>query len=562
MKKLIRPRHGDQSRVLSPKLLSTVLSVTLLIFMSCAGTKEAPQKTPAAKPNQVPQQTSQRNRDLAIQHFIDGSLQDLKGDYAKAVLEYQDALRFDQDAGIYYALSKDYSILGKHYLAAENGKEAIRLDPQNVTYREHLAVVYLAAHELDSALSQYREILKLDSTHTEALYGLAKLYQQRGKPLDAIVTYKKLLDEIGPSWDVLVQLTQLYDQLQRFAEAAGAYQQMLSIDPGNLDLKRRLIETYLRAGKPDSALVRLDELLDIDRLNPDIQVLVGDIYLEKNESAKALGYYNTVLNQDSVGIETKLHICEAMLRHSAKDSTLVHHAKPILEDLREDSPSDWRPYWYLGFVGFSTRNDSFALANFKKVTELNPGHAEAWYYAGTIYFRSEQHDSAAKALERSVEINPRNVDALGALALTYDSMKRREDSDRIYEQALRLDARNHVILNNYSYSLAERGIQLDRALQMAKEAVEKQPENSSYLDTIGWVYFKLGKYDEAKKYIAKAVELRDAVGENGATLNDHLGDVYYKLNEKEKAMEHWKRALQMNTKNQALKNKIERGTLE
>ena len=97
---------------------------------------------------------------------------------------------------------------------------------------------------------------------------------------------------------------------------------------------------------------------------------------------------------------------------------------------------------------------------------------------------------------------------------------------------------------------------------MAKEAVEKQPESSSYLDTMGWIYFKLGKYDNAEKYIGKAVGLREAVGENGATLNEHLGDVYYKLNQKEKAMECWKRALQMNQKNQALKNKIERGTLE
>jgi len=97
---------------------------------------------------------------------------------------------------------------------------------------------------------------------------------------------------------------------------------------------------------------------------------------------------------------------------------------------------------------------------------------------------------------------------------------------------------------------------------MAREAVEKKPDNSSYLDTIGWVYFKLGEYKEAKKYIEKAVELRDAIGENGATLNEHLGDVYFRLHEKEKAIEYWKRALQMNPKNETLKEKINRGTLE
>jgi tetratricopeptide (TPR) repeat protein len=541
---------------------AAVVALTAFSLLSCMGVKEASRGVQVANGTEAFQQTTQRNRDAAIQHFIDGSVYDLKEEFARAVLEYQDALRFDQDAAIYFALSKDYSNLGKHYLAAENGKEAVRLDPQNIIYRENLAQVYLLAHEIDSAIVQYRGILDIDSTSTRALYGLARLYQQRAKPLEAITYYKKIIDQIGAEWDVLLQLTQLYESLQRYTDAAGTYQQMLGLDPGNLDLRKRLIETYLRAGTPDSALARLDEILDIDRKNPDIQVLMGDIYLQKNETSKALEYYDTVINQDSVAIETKLHIPEVLLERSQKDSTLVGYAKPMLEGIRKDWPKDWRPYWYLGFVGFSTRSDSFALENFRKVTELNPGNGDAWYYVGTIYFRMEENDSAVTALEKSVEINPRNPDFLGALALTYDSMKRYVDSDRTYEQALKLDAHSHIILNNYSYSLAERGVQLERALQMAKEAVEKQPENSSYLDTIGWVYFKLGRYEEAKDYIEKAVQLRDAVGENGATLNEHLGDIFYKLDKKDKALEYWKRALQMNQKNQALKKKIERGTLE
>jgi tetratricopeptide (TPR) repeat protein len=540
-------------------IAGALLSFSLL---SCSGTKEASHKVPSPAGAGVDQELVSRNRDLAIQHFIDGSIYDLKEDYAKAALEYQDALRFDRNAAIYYALSKDYSNLGKLYLAAENGREAVQLDPGNTTCREHLAQVYVLAHELDSAITQYQEILKIDSSSTRALYGIAQLYQQQAKPLEAIAAYKKILDQIGPEWDVLVQLTQLYEGLQRYGDAADAYQQMLSIDPSNLDLRKRLVETYLRADKPDSALARLDEILDTDRKNPDIEVLIGDIYLQKNETTKALEYYNLVLKQDSASIETKIHIPETLLERSQKDSSLVGYAKPMIEAIRNQWPNDWRPYWFLGFVGFSTRSDSFALTNFRKVTELNPANGDAWYYVGTIYFRMEQNDSAAKALEKSIEINPRNVDFFGALALTYDSMKRYTDSDRTYEQALKLDPHSHIILNNYSYSLAERGIQLERALHMAKEAVEKQPENSSYLDTIGWVYFRLGEYDEARKYIEKAVQLRDAVGENGATLNEHLGDVFYKLDKKDKAMQLWKRAFQMNQKNQTLKAKIERGTLE
>ena len=61
-------------------------------------------------------------------------------------------------------------------------------------------------------------------------------------------------------------------------------------------------------------------------------------------------------------------------------------------------------------------------------------------------------------------------------------------------------------MNNYSYTLAERGERLELALEMAKKAIEQEPDNPSYLDTIGRVYFKLGNYEKAREYISKAVE--------------------------------------------------------
>jgi tetratricopeptide (TPR) repeat protein len=92
---------------------------------------------------------------------------------------------------------------------------------------------------------------------------------------------------------------------------------------------------------------------------------------------------------------------------------------------------------------------------------------------------------------------------------------------------------------------------------MAKEAVEQQPANQSYLDTYGWVYFRLQQYDEAERYIKKAIDL----GSNSPVINEHLGDIYYKQSKKEKAMEYWQKALQLDATNTELKEKIQRGSL-
>jgi Tfp pilus assembly protein PilF len=139
-------------------------------------------------------------------------------------------------------------------------------------------------------------------------------------------------------------------------------------------------------------------------------------------------------------------------------------------------------------------------------------------------------------------------------------LKRWKECDSLYEEALRIDstsASSAIVLNNYGYSLAERGLQLERALRMATRAVELEPDNASYLDTLGWIYFKISRFDDAHRYIEKAV----ATGQASAVVTEHLGDVYYKLGNKDKATEYWQRALKLDQSNQALKEKIERGTL-
>ena len=152
---------------------------------------------------------------------------------------------------------------------------------------------------------------------------------------------------------------------------------------------------------------------------------------------------------------------------------------------------------------------------------------------------------------------PTDVNLLGTLGLIYNSMGKLTESDSIYERALQIDSANALVNNNYAYSLSERDLQLERALSMVKIAVEKEPENSSYLDTIGWVYFKLGYYEEAKKYLEKGL----TVSGDRAVILDHLGDVLFKLGLKEEAISNWEKAHSIDPNNENLKKKIEKGEL-
>ena len=143
---------------------------------------------------------------------------------------------------------------------------------------------------------------------------------------------------------------------------------------------------------------------------------------------------------------------------------------------------------------------------------------------------------------------------MGMMGLIFDGREEYTKSDSIYNIAVKIDSTDILILNNFAYSLAERGIELERALKMVQRAVDEDPENASYLDTIGWVYFQMGQYENAKKYIKLAIEQ----DENNATLLDHLADVLFKLNEKDEAVALWKAALKLDTTNTDIQNKIEK----
>jgi tetratricopeptide (TPR) repeat protein len=290
-------------------------------------------------------------------------------------------------------------------------------------------------------------------------------------------------------------------------------------------------------------------------------------------------------------MEAKLHVGELYFSQLDKDSTLAPTARSIFERIRDKYPKDWHAYWFLGAIGTVSHDDSLTVRNFRKVTELASWNADAWVYLssvfldknnfaevshilesalkvvpddfrvnfllGVAYSRLNQNEQAVRVLERARQLNSKDVDAISQLAVVYEALKRYDETDSLYEEALRLDPNNHLVLNNYAYSLAERGIQLERAREMALKAVAAKPDNTSYLDTMGWIYYRLGDYKEAAEYVKKAIEK----GEVSAVVYEHLGDIYYKMDDKKGALEQWNIALQLDENNRELRDKILRGSL-
>jgi len=572
--------------------LGSVLPLfAISLFVGCGTTQRGiVSDEPSPRKVIVLDHQTESNHERALQHFIEGVTFDAKERYADAILEYQEALQYEPNAAIYYALSRDYALLGKHLRASEAAREAVRMDSTKIAYRENLAAIYLSLFQQDLAIKEYETLVRLDSNYLLGWYNLARLHQQ-SRPLKALEIYEHLLDRNPEEWDILLQSAELCNSLGRFEKAAGYYRRMLELDPGNRPLQRQLAETYSKAGKIDEAVKLLEAMLEVDRNDYELTAILGEVYLERREYGKAASLFESLLKSQKTNPEIRLRVGVAYVGQVQRDSTFVPKAKEIFERLRTDLPNDFRVFWYLGIIALSEKQDSLAGEYFERVTSLEERNAEAWWFLGSNYFdrndfprllqkmerarklfpndarfymltglaysRQGQSDAAVQMLETAYKLNPRDINTLSQLALTYDGLRKWQQSDSLYEEALRIDAKNPLILNNYSYSLSERRLQLDRALKMATQAVEAEPENASYLDTLGWVFFQIGRYVDAETYLAKAV----ATGHASAVVHEHLGDAYYKLGKKDKAIEWWNKALGMNSSNPSLKDKIERGSL-
>lgn len=559
----------------------------------------------------------------AQEHFIRGSIADVNEQYAAAILEYQDALNYDPQAGIYYALAKDYLILNKLSLALKNSQKAIEIEPKNIDYLHLLGKIYLTSKLSDSAIKTYQKIVEIDTANLEALFTLGYLYEQ-DNPLQALETYKRIMNIAGPEWSALVRIADLYNRIGNIDEAVKTIEDLAELDPSNINLQKLLLETYIKGEKSEKALKFADELLATYPEDPGIKELQAQTYIMKGDWNSAAAVYNDLFKNPDLPYASKYRVALAYYTQSFKDSTMLRVSETLFETLDKDT-TDWQIKFYLGDIAMRRNNDSLAADYYEDVIDLAGWNPEPWMRLGGLYFDKREYRKAIETLERGIEhfpddftinlilgishsqveqfkesepylkksvsLNPNDVIALssyaftlnqldstelaieyiskslkidssnaelwGMLGMIYNAQKKFEECDKAYTKAYSLDPTSPLINNNYAYSLAERRTQLDKALEMASFAVEKEPENSSYLDTKGWVHFQLGEYTKAKELIEKSYKM----DKENAEVVEHLADVLFKIGDKEKAMELWRKAMELGSDNEHLKSKIEKGEL-
>ena len=124
-------------------------------------------------------------------------------------------------------------------------------------------------------------------------------------------------------------------------------------------------------------------------------------------------------------------------------------------------------------------------------------------------------------MAKALAIYPQSRNTKHNLALIYDSTGDWVESDKLYIDLISNDSTDAQAYNNYAYSLVERDRDFEFALELAQNAIRLEPKSAAYLDTIGWIYFKMNNFDEALRYIRESLN----IDSSNETIQEHLNEI-------------------------------------
>jgi Flp pilus assembly protein TadD len=215
-------------------------------------------------------------------------------------------------------------------------------------------------------------------------------------------------------------------------------------------------------------------------------------------------------------------------------------------------PSYFEGHLHLGLLFYRLKQFPEAITHLTQALAINSKQPEAHIVLGLTYLQKDQFDDAAKALEEGISQNPKSADLHFNLGTVYDKLNRFDDVVRVMETAIKLDPHHADALNYLGYSYAERGVKIDQALSLTRQAVALKPSNGYYVDSLAWALFKSGLLTEALTEMKRAV----ALAGDDPVLYEHLGDIYAKQRNLSDARESWIHALELDPTNSKLMDRF------
>lgn len=518
-----------------------------------------------------------KDRQTFEKHFFDAQRFKLDEDWDEEIEALEACLEVTPSiSAVHYELAKAYTYLNNPDLVVEHYQKALQFDEDNIWYMANLADAYRSKFAYDKELALRKKLTnkfpESDSYRQAYIESLLLL----SKHDEAIKEYNILERNQGIQPEYSYKKHQLYIAKKDWKGAEKELAILIEEFPSEYDFQFALAEFYLYIKEDQKAKDVYDEVLKKSPKNGTAEYGLFQYYFQREDLKNAEKYLKNALKSGDLSRKDQLGIIE----YAYSQYTNKQRTKEDLNELLDLSisiyPDQFEYYGYKGDLipnseydkktGFYKKalqlspqfqlynviydiyfyNDEFdsTIAWTQKTIEQFEYRPEPYLIEAYSYFRLNQFEksieSAQNGLEFIIDDNAGKIPFLSIIGTSANSLKKYKDSDNAYSKILVIDPENVQTLNNYSYYLAERNEKLELAESMIAKVIKIEPKSGTYLDTSGWIKYKLGKYKEALSVLLKAIELTP---QPSSEMYDHVGDCYQKLNNTEKAIEFWKKAI-------------------
>src|SRR5579883_3485591 len=414
---------------------------------------------------------------------------------------------------------------------------------------DRLGDAYQQMQQAGKSEEAYRQAVALDPEQAEHRRHLAQSLFEQAKYAAALGEYEKLVELEPDSATNHLRISEIYRRMRQFDKAEEQILAAKKLAPGNLEVIYNQAAVYEAEERYDQAVQVLSnavaELKSESEFAPArrrslaiLYQLLGQLYRDEQNYQAAI---NTFEEMVRLGPEEDLRARLLIVDTYRADRDLPHAFDAVSKALSEH-PHDRGLLISQAVLYGENKQPELAAQDLQPLLENSPNDLEIYSSLAQVYTESRRFSDAEKAVRSAEKLarTPTEKETVGLLlGGMYERQKKYEQAEQAFKSVLALDSRNAPTLNYFGYMLAERGQRLDEAADMLRRALEIDPSNAAYLDSMGWIYYKQNNLPEAEKYIRKAIGRES----HDPTMLTHLGDVLAKSGRPELAAVEWEKSL-------------------
>ncbi len=554
--------------------LSLGILAAPLLILSC-GT--APQGKPQAL--EASREVAAPVNPQAYYYFLRGYLNELANRPAQAIEEYRNGLRVDPDSVFLKTRIANLYFSNSEMSAAVEMADTIPLSQiEDVADLLQLARIYAGTGHSDKALLIFDRVIEAEPTLDKGyiskgmlLLGLKRTAEAKAVFADAVAQIPRssaahyyhgiTVSEEGKAGEaeenfekaILLKsdfrrayqsLASLYEDQDKRQQAASVYQRYLqNVNPHDKEFRLQLVKLYLREQSYPDALEQLDQILEENPEDLNARVRVALIYGEMGNYQQAIDELANILQTRPNELRVRDYL--GLMYEEMKD---YDQAAQTYRANLQINPNFYDSLLHLGFLSYRQKQYTEAITQLFQAKQIHPKRSEPYLLLGLTYLQQDDYVAATKEFQEGIQQDPTNADLHFNLGTAYDKLGKFDDVVQEMEETLKLEPEHADALNYLGYSYADRGVEVEQALELTQRAVKLKPNNGYYIDSLGWALFKVGRSEEALATINRALSLVS----DDPVIFEHLGEIHLHRDEREKAQKAWARSIELDSSNARL----------